>query len=346
MVVRAGARWGARLVGHAVTARRAALLVGPLALVAIEPAAGAVRVRSPLETLALPEHQVARLAAVGVEDEGRYRFRRLEATPEEPEDLVLRVPAAVEAELEPGAAYLAGYSEIVPVPRARRTFRRDPAGPRLLELEGVGPALFADDPALRALLVPAPEAPPDAAAQVAALGELLGRDDARLRRLAASELALRADLWPAATAATESALAGAFAAAGDDLYTRYRALEAAAGIAPSGPAAPASWLPEACREVLDGAPIELELGSYHPILLLTALEALARHGEAADAARVERHLDSSSSGVGKAALAALEALAPECAPAAAAAALARGALHAETRRAVEAFLARRGPDSG
>ena len=294
------------------------------------------RLLSPSQALALPENQVATLIAVGPgADADRYRFRQL-ASEEAP--IELRLPEAAPKELVPGSKWWVGFSELKRQPPEPRAFMRDPDGPRVLLLEGVGLALFPATTSVGLLL----DAPKEDATEAvegerldAAL-ELIGAPDGSLRRLAATEFGLNTGLWPGLSPPRLAILGRAFANLSAEPYLQFRLLEGARGAAAAGVEGAAGRAVDWAREALTLASLEPDTASYEPALQIMALEVLSERGGNDDAPVVLRLLGSSHPAVGRHAVWALREVGPERLVEAAPGILASGASNAETQRVLAA----------
>jgi hypothetical protein len=285
-------------------------------------ASGAEAARSlgpPSKLLGADRNFVTAVTAVGDGAPGRFRFTKRE-------DLVGVAPAEVEvrlvgltpgtagpgeiavSELVPGATYVLGFSSYRRYARFPNVKGDDPAGPAILDLPGVGPALFEDTPAVRRLV----RAPKLAAAGVrdAVLAQL-ARPDLRSRRLAVFELFFRSEVRAAFDREHADLLARVLADPALEPLARDFLLRSAA-LLPA--AVQGGWIAAAARQALAGHPDpQLDPSSALPALLRTALRQLARSAppRADDAALAARFLVSNSPAVAEAALQAVEAAAPD-----------------------------------
>jgi hypothetical protein len=298
--------------------------------------------RSPSQTLDLPENRLERLTAVEPGSEaGRYRFRETSA---EGAVLELRLPEGAPAELAQGSTWWVGFSELKRQPPDPRTFVLDPEGPRVLLLEGVGAALFPATPAVGTVLGALRDEdgfPANVGAErLGAVLEILDAPEANLRRLAATEIGLNSQLWSGLSAERLESLGDAFIAAANEPYIRFRLLEAARGASEAGLAGAFRAASDWAREALEAADLEADGASYDPALQILALGTLANQGASRDAPSVLRLLQSSHPAVGREAVWTLRSLAPDLLVESAPALLASESLNPETRRVLEAVLRR------
>jgi len=296
---------------------------------------------SPLTILRRPENQVAVARALGPGQAG-YRFAVLQPLHgDSGGELSLRTAALGEVAVEAGRRYIVGFSDLLWQP-LQRAFVRDPEGHRLLAVDGVGAALFDDRAPLRRLLATGPGvAPPPPSRTVKLLLELLDASDRTSHHLAATELQMQPALWEAFDRRRVGRLRRALEGSGGDPYRRFELLQVADGLARIG-ATGGDWVAAASREALTDLPLAPDFSTHEPALAIFSLQTLAERGTASDAGLVARQLESTHPTVGATAVGALFALAPDEAPDLGRAALASGALNAETRQLLEAHLRRHG----
>ena len=311
-----------------------ALLAAAGTLVAV-PALPA-ELQSPLTALSRPENRVALVRSLGP-GPGGQRFAVIAPLHGEASgELALRTEGLGELCVDPGRRVIVGFTDLLWRP-LERAFVLDPEGPRLLAVDGVGPALLADHAALHRLLARG-ESLPDAQT-VDLLLDLLAVRDPPSRHLAATELQMQPTLWTSFGRKEVRRLRRALEDAVEDTYLRFELLQVAAGLAGLG-ATDADWVATACRDALADVPVSPDFATHEPALAIFALQAIAERGGAEDAGLVARHLESTHPTVGAAAARSLFAVDPEQARVLAAEALARGTLHAEARQTLEALLRR------
>ena len=227
-----------------------------------------------------------------------------------------------------GEVRIVGYTDRP----ARRTprFQVDPAGPRVLTVPGVGPALFESSHAMRTLLRAraADEALTDRARLDSILDQLV-RPDPPSRRFVLAELRLDPALREELAEAEVGVLRRTLASGELEPVAREHLLRAAL---PMVERWGGGWLARDARGLLASHGRELDHTSPIPSLLVTALEVVEATGRRGDGELAGRHVASSNPGVGKAAFRALAALDP-----ARAAELARSlatdeAVHPDVRR--------------
>jgi hypothetical protein len=124
-----------------------------------------------------------------------------------------------------------------------------------------------------------------------------------------------------------------------DPYLRFALLQVADGLAGIG-IVDGDWVAAQSREALADSPLAPDFTTHQPALAILALETLVERGTVEDADLAARQLDSTHPTVGATAVRALFALAPDRAAELGRAALASGALNAETRQVLEAYLRR------
>lgn len=296
----------------------------------------------PSKLLAADRNFVAVVTAAKEVAPNRFRFDKRE-------DLVGVAPAQVEVrltgvepgEVRPGAVYVLGFSSYLRYARFPAQKGDDPEGPKVIDLPGVGPALFEDSPAVRRLV----RAPQLSAAEVrdAALAQL-ARPDRRSRRLAAFELFFRPPVRAAFTAQHADQLAvvlnGAPLEPLEPLTHDFLLRAAALLPAPLQ----GSWVTSAARRAAAAQESpQLDLSSPVPALLNTALRLLADSRRPDDAALAAHFLAANNAAVSEAALKAVEKLAPGTALDHVERALQQPGLADDTRRLLERFRTRQQP---
>jgi hypothetical protein len=312
-----------------------------------------------LQALAIPAAQAARTlgppskllgadrnfvtVAVAVEEvaPGRFLFKKREdlvgAAPAEFEVRLVGVPAG---EVKAGAQVVIGHSSYLRHARFPALKRDDPEGEKVIDLPGVGPALFEDSPQVRVLVV----APRMGSRTVLdAILRQLARPDRQARRLAVFELYFRPELRPVFTLPDAEMVQTALADPALEPLSRDFLLRAAARLPDP---VRGHWVPVAARAALADPPAgpagaDLDLGSPVPALASTALGILQRSGGPGDTLLAARFLSSNSTGVVQAALDALSRLAPQEAIPRAEDALMHAGLTPEVRTLLEGFVQRK-----
>lgn len=308
--------------------------------IAAAAADAAPRLGPPSRFMVEDRHRSAVVEVIELLGDGRFRARTLvRVFGETPDELVLR--GAGQEPLELGRTYLVGHTD----KPARRTPRweTDPAGPRVLSVPAVGPAIFDDSSAMRGLVGGSPESDPLAGRRrLDAVLEQLARPDVQSRRFVTAELALDPGLREMV---------------GEDDLARIRRVFESGGLEPLAhdyllrAALPmidrwgGDWLAAGGRRVVAGHRPELELTSFVPGLLATALRTLQATGVRADGELARPHVASNNPGVGKAAYSALMALDPELGGELTPGFLASRDLHPDTRRFIARAAATSSPRS-
>jgi len=315
-------------------------LAGALAWVA--PDIGAVRLGPPSEALVKEPHLVVAVEAREVLDGGRVAFERREVLLGEgvPERIEVRFEEEVPA-VEPGGRYVLGYQTLRRVADSRTLYEDDPEGPSVVRLPVLGDALLEDSPEIRRIVLSAAGDEKATARELLdAVVRQLPRPQVVSLRFVAAELLFRPELQELAGPKEVQVIRERLPTLASDPFSRDLLLQAASTFAlvEGG-----GWLAEESRSVLSSYGTELDLSSGVPSLLVTAAKALAKTGKAADVPLLERHLFSNNPGVAKASLKAMDALDRTAAVAAVKKALAKDGLHAESRRALEAYLSRSVP---
>lgn len=285
------------------------------------------------------ENQVAIAVAGHRPEEGKVSFDRVEVlSGDMPETVLARIDPKTADGLATGEPYIVAYTEVRRNPLDRETRELDPAGPRIIALPAVGAAVFVYTAEMRAVLEAVLTGQPEFGRDyLEPTLALLGHEDDRTRRFAATELYLRPGLLEHLESGDVAVIREAIESPANDPESRAFLLETSFRL-PSSMLGP--WLGETARTIVTGAPTELDLSSTYPLLVLNALRVLGSFGALDDRAEISRHCASNSPGVAKTALATLELLDPDAAAARARALLARGGLQQSTRQAMEQFLAR------
>lgn len=293
----------------------------------------AARLGPPSATLAQPDVKVLVVTVADKHSPNRALFRvskilKGEAEPE----VLLRMDPASLAQLEPGRPYLIGYSELRTNPLFRKGAEKDPEGPHLVELAGVGDAWFEDSPAMRTVALGA-----EASGRpvLEALLDVLEAEDSRQQRFAVFELYGRTELLRTISKSDLKRVLGVLERSGLDPLSRNFLLQA---MRFSPVELGRGWLAAQCRQVLDGAALELNPLSNVPDLVRNSALLLGEVGTAGDVGRLARHLQSNDSGVGKAALTAMDRLDREEARRLASTMLESGQLKDEVRMQLRRYL--------
>lgn len=318
----------------------ALLLVGPVLLAWVSASTAAPRLGPPTLFMVEEGHRSAVVEVIERLADGRFRARTVKRLHgETPDELVLTGGGGL---LVPGGRYVIGHTD--------KPFGRSPrpdatsAGPRLLTVPAVGAAVFEDTPAMRRLVSRRNGTEPlDARGRLDALLEQLARPDVQARRFVTLELALDQALARLADEDDIESVRRTLAAGDLETLARDHLLRASRGLVEDRSG---EWLAAECRRVLASHGRRLDLASFVPSLLVTALETLEQTGTRADAELASRHVASNNPGVGKAAFSALAALDPELAARGVPEYLEDGEVHPDTRRHVARLAARLGPVPG
>ncbi len=325
------------------TLRRSLIYAAILALPVAAAHAGP-RLTAPTEFMQDDEmYRCAVVKIAEITEEGRFRLEVIEPLRgETPQDLVIRVLGGGEGLFEVGRTYIVGHTD----KPGRRSYRWkiDPDGPRVLSIPAVGPAVFEDSPAMRALVRDYPEDRPltDRARLDAVLDGLRSTDERSLRFVTA-ELALAPEIRALVGDAELARLRAALATDDFDPMSHDYLLRAALPMVESWGA---DWLAADSRRVISSHGAELDLASLIPSLMVTAFKTLEETGERADAELAKPHIASNNPGVGKAAFRALVALDRGLAGEVAAGIGEVGNLHPDTLRFVHETAAREALGSG
>ena len=300
--------------------------------------------RPPTSTILSARNQVLVARVVNFGSDHKVLWRRVDAIRgETPELLTLSLDGRESMALERGRDYVL----VTTFHRHHANFREglelDPAGPRLVEVPGLGRVLLPSSPALVRVLTAARDGLLDAESYLADLQDLMAQDWPGVRRLALTELYLRPGLLTQADSGTVDALQALLSEHGSDWQEIDLIL--AIGQRLASPLQQ-RWLLEESRRTVMEAPSELPLAGGYPPLVERALQILAAHESTRDADPALRHLASNSPGVVKAAIAAAEILdCPEGVERAAEILERSERIHLESQRSLEAFVDRGCPGS-
>lgn len=331
--------------------RRVAAVVTLLLLTVSATPAASAPLLPPSLAIRAQENAIALVTVVGFPEDGRVRFRQqeivrpdraleLEPGVEPPPEVDVRVPPELARELAVGQPWILVYSSLEKVVSERRTFQPDPAGPRIVSVPAVGPALFEDSPAMRRLALPPDSDDAELAPRqrLDAILEQIERPHDASRLFALAELVLRVELHDELTPADEERFAS-FLERGD-LTARAREYVLRAFL-PLGDRVTVDWVLAECRRAVESYGPELDLLSAEPSLLTLALDGLRDLGSAEDAPAALRHLRSTSETVSLAAFRAAVALDPARTAEKVAPLGFAGDLPRDTQWAVVEFLAQR-----
>ncbi len=287
----------------------------------------------PSKLLSADRNFVAVVTAAEQVAPDRFRFvKQADLVGEAPPQIEVRLVGLEPGEVRAGAVYVLGFSSYLRHARFPAQKTDDPEGPKVIDLPGVGPALFEDSPSVRQLV----RAPQLSAPQVrdAALDQL-ARPDRRSRRLAAFELFFRPEVRAAFALQHADRLAVEVNRPGVEPITRDFLLRTAT-LLPASLQGP--WMASAARQAVAAQPgAQLDLASPVPALLNTALRLLADSKRPDDAALAARFLAANNTAVATAALRAVEQLAPDAALGHVEQALQQPGLADDTRRLLERF---------
>lgn len=321
------------------------LLAGTLVLASS--AGGAKRLKPPTRTMIYKYNKVAVVVAKSSPEEGKVLFKRKKKIwADMPGTVVARLDPAVIEELDWGGRYIVAYTEVRRNPLDRETPEVDPAGPKVVEISLVGPALLDDSPEARRMLEAAKSGEVDLGrAFLEDLMTLLSDPEPRTQRFAIAEFYLRAELQQNLRPEDVRPFRAQIASPVQYPEARALLLESFTKLPES---IRGTWLAEDAREIVAEADTELDLASTWPLLVKTAILVLEQDGGSADAPVVARHFAANNPGVAKAALATLAVLDPDRAARRAREVLGRADLHASTRQAMESYLEsyRRGDTGG
>jgi hypothetical protein len=253
----------------------------------------------------------------------------------------LRSDANVIETLEPGGTYLFAFTRLASTAQFRDAKFVDPDGPRILTLRGLRTgAVFADTPAMQFLFRRARgEDQPTARKRLDAVMAAMAEDDRRTRGFAIEELFLRNELAKAVVETDTRLLAQL--AMDEQVSTQLRQfiLQAALGF-PGGADQP--WLVKADRRVLGSTAPQMDLTTEVPLLVVTAIQGLSAHGDAADLPAIVRMLGANSPAVVAAALKGADSMDPQVTMAAVRqqldALLLKDDVHPDSRRALERYF--------
>lgn len=256
---------------------------------------------------------------------------------ESPDKLLLRIDKETFADVVIGRSYLVAWSDLRRSRRVVSGWEKDPDGPYIVKLPGLGSAaLFENSPQMRFLFAGGTNVKPDASShQINALLEQMQRQDFRSRGLVIMELYLRPNLAKQMNLPQAKVLKVILQSLELDPQQRDFLLRAALGV-PQELSSP--WLGEAFRKIIIEHGTQYDLGSFVPGLVRTAARGLQQTGGPDDIELLSMLLYSNNPGVAKATLATMDHFDPEATVVKAQQALGRGWIHEETRRVLKRYL--------
>ncbi len=268
--------------------------VAPIAAKLLLPASQALRGE---------HHQIMEATVVAIPAADRVTLRRERKLYGHPAAAVtVRLEPRSVAALEVGQRCLIAYSDWYKVRFPGRS-GKDPEGPQVLRVPGVGQALFAPSRVARRLLTQSSELDDQALLDLLIKG--LKQADPATQRLFIADLMPRRQLH---AALGERRLA-ALAAFGSDPHVDPEAREYLLATAQRPPhSLGASWWSRSARHLLRSSELDLDPISPRPQLIRTALRALPRHPEVEDFDLAARWLHSPHGGLVRGAVKALGAL--------------------------------------
>ena len=299
-------------------------------------AMGAGRWRPPIEVMVDPGHEVlvARFGEWLSDDRVMWQVvRDLHGEPQD--NIAIRIAPEDKKRLVMGEDYVLAFTRYRKNRLLGEGLELDPEGPRIVEIIGVGSAVFPDSSELKRLVRRGSSADPDLHQDLGDLEHLLAVGSPDVQQLAATELYLRPELLELSTAETVAALGSVLEMRATGAELRNLILQL--GLELPEPLRP-EWLVVESRAVLSSTSVRLELASFEPALVETALEVLLLHGVAPDGELVSPFLGSNSPGVVKAAVGAIRAVECESGLPVARDLLSRDRLHVESKRALEDFV--------
>jgi hypothetical protein len=256
-------------------------------------------------------------------------------------ELVLRSDADPLARVEVDTRYLIAFTRLANDDQFRDAKFLDPEGPRILTLRGLRDiAVIEDTLAARFLFERARgEDQPSDGARLEAIMALVYAGDQRTRGFALEELYLRSELPSAMSEFTTRALAEMALDASLPLQLRQFIVETTLAV-PARDQQP--WLLAMDRKLLADAPPQMDLVTAQPLLVSTAIKAVAAHGSADDVPLLLPLVESNAPGVAKRALETAGALDPAATRARVEELvqewLLRDDIHTDVRRAVERYF--------
>lgn len=295
--------------------------------------------RPPTLTLLSAPNQVLVARVVDFGSDHDVLWRTVDAIRgETPELFSMPLDGRGAMELERGRDYVLATTLHRHHANFREGLELDPAGPRLVDVPGLGRALFPSSPALVGVLTAARDGSLDAESYLADLQDLMVQDWPGVQRFALTELYLRPELWAHADSGIAAVLRARLSEQESDWQQTDLILAIGQRLAPP---LQQGWLAKESRRILMEAPSELPLAGGYPPLVERALQILAAHDSSRDADPAVRHLASNSPGVVKAAIAAAEILDCSQGVAKAREILERSdRVHQESQRSLEAFVDR------
>lgn len=316
------------------------LLFGFLVAAAVQPAAAAKRLGPPVEELqSVPDRIRIVIAEVREKPEpGKIVFSvKTPLTGDSPDEVTLRLDEDSFDDTTVGQSHIVAWTDKRRNRRVIGGWEKDPDGPYVVRLLGLGStALFEDNPDTRLLFSPGTITDPNAGASLTdALLAQMQREEQRSRGLVIMEFWLRKDLTAEMTAEQVNLFADAVRDSAVPPQQRELLFQTALQLPPENTS---PWLAEELRKTIIWHGTQYDLRSFVPALVRTAARSLGQVGTAEDIELLDTLLYSNNPGVSKAALGAMDQLDRETAIARAQRALERGWIHNETRLALRRYL--------
>ena len=252
-------------------------------------------VQPPTAALLVETHQILVAVVEAIRPAEEVHWKRVEAIQGmPPEFFSTKLEAGQSERVMRGREYLVAITNYRRHSLFREGLELDPGGPKVVEVSGLGPAIFPNLAGLRRLLAFARDGVTDSAGYVGELNRLMGSQASEVRRLALTEIYLRPEVLSQADLGTVASMRSILA----DSTTEWAEsdLILTIGLNLALPLQ-GEWLLEESRRVLTEAPERLDLASSRPALVETALKVLMTRGTSVDGRLAVRHLVSNSPGV-------------------------------------------------
>ena len=313
---------------------------GLLVIAMMQPALAAKRLGPPIENL---QSEPERIRIVVAEAQGKKEPNRVlfsiseRLSGEGPGEVLVRTREEDFADVVVGRSYVLAWSDLRRNRRLVAGWEKDPEGPFVVQVIGLGStALFEDTPEIRFLFAAsAADDPVNSGRQLDALLAQMQREDLRSRGLVITELYLRPDLTEVMIPEQVEALKTVLQTQPLDPQHRDYLFRSAVRL-PGELTSP--WLAEAFRKTIIEYGTQYDLSSFVPGLVRTAARGLEQTGEPSDIDLLSNLLYSNNPGVSEAALVALDHIDSTAAAGKAEQAIERGWIHDETRRVLVRYL--------
>lgn len=320
-------------------------LLGLMMLASTQMVNAAARLGPPIEELQKHPERIRIVAATAGEqaDSAKILLKVTERLAgDSPDELLLRTDPATAGGVEMGRSYVVAWTDMRKNRRIGIKWEKDPDGPKVVTVVGLGSAaVFEDSPEVRLLFSIGPEG--DAVSdekQLEAILAQMQRTDSLTRGLVIAQLFLREDLADAMQQSQVDTVKSILQ--GQELNPLQRDLLLRTCMRLQADMT-TPWLGEELRKVIIEHGSQYDLSSFVPALVRTAARGLGQVGDASDVDLLSILLYSNNPGVGKAALASMDQLDKSATLRQAELAFSRNWVQGDTRQALARYLGQNRP---